>query len=240
MDAVALARAYVTARHPDAAVAVLGGSIVAGTGTATSDLDIALLYDDPAVNYAETVEFEGTIVETFVHSREALDGWFAKERSTQRAVMYDIWANGIVLVDDGSANAVQEDARRTLAAGPDPLEPGDVDLLRYAVSSGLDDLRDRPDGGAETYAVTAELFERSSLLLLGVRRAWTGRGKWHIRRLQQLDDPIARDLVDWAAAGADPPSLVAIVERVLEAAGGYLQAPHLRGHRPDQTPDQTP
>jgi hypothetical protein len=46
--------------------------------------------------------------------------------------------------------------------------------------------------------------------------------------------------VDWAAAGADPPSLVAIVERVLEAAGGYLQAPHLRGHRPDQTPDQTP
>jgi hypothetical protein len=73
-----------------------------------------------------------------------------------------------------------------------------------------------------------------------VRRAWTGRGKWHIRRLQQLDDPIARDLVDWAAAGADPPSLVAIVERVLEAAGGYLQAPHLRGHRPDQTPDQTP
>ena len=236
MDAVALARAYTAAHHPDAAVAVLGGSCVAGTGTATSDLDIALLYDDPAVNYAETVEFEGTIVETFVHSRDALDGWFAKERSTRRAIMYDIWALGTLLVDDGSATAVQDDARRALAAGPDPLEPDDLDLLRYAVSSGLDDLRDRPDGGAERYAITAELFERSSILLFGVHGAWTGRGKWLIRRLQLVDDPLAGALVDWAAAGADPPSLVGIVERVLDAAGGYLQAPLIRGSRPDQTP----
>lgn len=236
MDAVARARAYTAAHHSGAAAAVLGGSIVAGTGTATSDLDIALLYDDPAVNYAETVEFEGTLVETFVHSHAALEEWFAKERSTRRAVMYDIWAHGIVLVDDGSANAVQEEARRALAAGPDALESDDLDLLRYAVSSGLDDLRDRPDGGAERYAITVDLFERSSMLLLGVHRAWTGRGKWLIRRLQLVDDPLAEALVDWAAAGADPPSLVAIVERVLEAAGGYLQAPHVRGSRPDQTP----
>lgn len=64
MDAVDLARAFTTAHHPGAGVAVLGGSSVAGTSTATSDLDIALLYDDPSVNYAETVNFEGTFVET--------------------------------------------------------------------------------------------------------------------------------------------------------------------------------
>lgn len=150
--------------------------------------------------------------------------------------MYDIWAHGIVLVDDGSAHAVQQDARRALAAGPGPLDPEDLDSLRYAVSSGLDDLRDRPHGGAETYAVTSDLFERSSILLLGVHCAWNGHGKWLIRRLLLVDDPLARELVAWAANGADPKSLVPLVERVLSAAGGYLQAPHLRGNRGAQTP----
>lgn len=59
MDAVATARAFVESAHPGAAAAVLGGSVADGTATASSDLDVALLYDDSAVNYAETVEFSG-------------------------------------------------------------------------------------------------------------------------------------------------------------------------------------
>lgn len=233
VDAETLARAFLAAQHPGAAVAVLGGSVATGTGTARSDIDLALLYDDPAVNYAETVSFQGHIVETFVHSRAALREWFGKERSTRRPVMYDIWARGVVLVDDGSASDVRENARAVLAAGPEPLEPDDIDLLRYATSSSLDDLRDRLDGGAESYAVTAEVFERVSALLLGVRRAWTGQGKWLIRRLQLLDDPLARDLVDWAESGGTAATLVPVAERILAIAGGYLQTPYLRGTKPD-------
>jgi predicted nucleotidyltransferase len=232
-DAEAVARAFLAAQHPTAAVAVLGGSVATGNGTPRSDIDLVLLYDDPGVNYAETVAFRGRIVETFVHSRAALDEWFAKERSTRRPVMYDIWARGIVLVDDGSAGGVQENARSVLAAGPEPLETSAVDLLRYATSSSLDDLRDRVDGGAEGYAVTAEVFDRVSTLLLATRHAWVGHGKWLIRRLQLLDDPLARELFDWAESGGSSAALVPVAERILIAAGGYLQTPFLRGTKPD-------
>jgi predicted nucleotidyltransferase len=49
MDAVDAARAVVEEHHPDARAAFLGGSVVTGRRTATSDLDIVvLLHGHPA------------------------------------------------------------------------------------------------------------------------------------------------------------------------------------------------
>jgi hypothetical protein len=228
MDFIDIAHRFLASQHPDAAVAALGGSSATGTATATSDLDLALLYDDPAVNYAETVAFEGRTVEVFAHSRAALDRWLAKELGERRPVMHDLWAHGILLADDGTGADLQSRTRAVLAAGPDALSDPERNALRYALSSSLDDLRDRQQAGAEAYAVSAEVFQRSATLLLCVRRSWLGHGKWLIRRLALLDDPLARELVAWADAAGDAAGLVALTEQVLDVAGGYLQAPYRR------------
>jgi predicted nucleotidyltransferase len=53
MDVVAQARSFVTDHHPDAVLALLGGSHARGTATATADLDIVVV--DPTGDRAPMV-----------------------------------------------------------------------------------------------------------------------------------------------------------------------------------------
>lgn len=245
MDPVRSARAYVLERHPDADAAILGGSTAQARSTPTSDLDIVVLYPEGAANYAATTRHDGWIVEEFVHTRSSLASWYARERAARCAVLGDLCARGVLLYDRGPGEAWQREAQFYMERGPEPLTDQDRGLRRYELSSSLDDLRGSTVA-AESYAIAAEVFGQSVELLLLQRGKWLGKGKWAIRRLDQLpDDECAVALRDWAACPErSPERLILVAAKVLEGSGGYLMEGFLRGSRqgsgtplPGSTPD---
>ncbi len=232
-DAYAAARDFVHQHHPGARVAFLGGSAATGTTTSTSDLDIFVLVDDEGdVSYVETSTHQGWLVEAFVYSRDAAGRWLEKGRDERRPVLDALAATGLPLTDNEETQAWADRARDVLAAGPRPPEPEEVDLRRYALSAMVDDLDGAADP-AERYIVSTTAFREAAELTLLVQRSWLGSGKWLVRNLRSVQD---HGLVAWAAGDRDPANLAAICRRVLDAAGGYLQAGYVRGERPRRPP----
>ena len=233
MDPVSAARTFVAERHPDADAAILGGSTAPARRTPTSDLDIVVLYRDGEENYAETTRHEGWIVEAFVHTPSSLAVWYARERADRCAVLGDLCAQGILLTDRGPGEAWQREAQLYMERGPEPLTDQDRGLRRYELSSSLDDLRGSTVA-AESFAIAADVFRQSVELLLLQHGKWLGKGKWAIRRLDQLPgDQCAAELRDWAASPErGPEQLIRVAAEVLEGSGGYLMEGFLRGSRP--------
>lgn len=229
--AVASARAFVSEFHPEAAAAALAGSIPAGRGTDTSDLDVVIYYADRTANYAETLRFDGWLVESFVYGPEGIEEWFAKEAGLRRPVALDMWATGLPLMGEDAANRLRDAARAILDAGPTPLDPRQGDDLRYGLTAAIDDLRGNPAPG-EALAVMADVFVRSGELLLLANNSWLGTGKWLVRRLGSVDRPEAADLIGWAeSAERSGDELCRVASAVLDSVGGALQEGHVRGRR---------
>lgn len=232
MDPITIARSFVEELHAGADASILGGSAALGRATSTSDLDIAILYEGGNANYAETVRYRGWIVEAFVHTPASLDFWYEKEKAVRCAVIGDICARGLLLTDNGPGKTWQDQARLYMEQGPSPLTDGERDLRRYDLSCSLDDLIGSTIS-AETFAIASEVFHQAAELLLLQHRMWLGKGKWVIRRLEQIPhDKGALELLAWAASdGKDQHKLVKIAGDILKNNGGYSMEGFLRGAR---------
>jgi len=227
-DAVATARALVAERFPEARAAWLAGSVVSGTATPTSDLDITVLLPGPPAPFRESLEYDGWPVELFVHSRETVARWIAKDLERRRPTLVRLISSGVVLLDsDGAGLALAEECAGVLAAGPGPLSAADRDSMRYGLTDLLDDLADGTEP-AMTAAVAFATWEAAARLLLAVDGRWWGTGKWLVRELQEYDAGhetsyalrLHAGLV--AAVEGDPVLLTVVVEEILEASGGRL------------------
>jgi predicted nucleotidyltransferase len=225
---VDVANRYVRSAHPDAAAAALAGSVATGTTTETSDLDIVVLHTRRRANYAETIRFDGWLIESFVYDEESLHEWFDREAQQRRAVAIAMWAEGIPLTDGDATADVQRVARERFVAGPAAFTPVELADRRYALSTALDDLEDARRMG-EAYLTASDVFQRSAELLLGSNGRWQGASKWLLRRLDEFEDPEARRLIDWADDSAHSPTVLAVIARdVLTRSGGRLQEGHVR------------
>ena len=218
--------------HPHADAAILGGSTAQARSTPTSDLDIVVLYRDGAENYAETSRYAGWIVEAFIHTPSSLAVWYARERAARCAVLGDLCAQGTLLTDRGPGEAWQREAQLYMQRGPEPLTDQDRGLRRYELSSSLDDLQGSTVA-AESFAIATDVFRQSVELLLLQHGKWLGKGKWAIRRLDQLPgDECAAELRGWAASPErSPEQLIQVAAKVLAQSGGYLMEGFLRGSR---------
>lgn len=229
VDAHEAARNFVREHYPHARAAYLGGSAASGQATATSDLDIFVLLDEPDsdISYVETTTYQGWLVETFVYSPSAAADWIEKGREERRPVLDSIIARGLALTDTEDTSELAGRSRDALNAGPAPAEQAELDSRRYALSALLDDMEGSLDS-AETYIIEADAFRAAAELALLVNRRWLGTSKWLVRNLRDGDD---YGLVAWAAGTRDRRELMAVCRGVLEMAGGYLQEGHLRGSR---------
>ena len=225
-DAIASARSLVAARFPDARAAWLAGSVVTGTATATSDLDVTVLLDGPPAPYRESLEHDGWPVELFVHSRESIDRWIGKDLDRRRPTLVRMISTGVVLVDrDGSAAAVAASCADILERGPGPLADADREWRRYALTDLLDDLADAADPELRSAVAVATWQHAAELLLAGADR-WLGTSKWLVRELRGYDEAqgtayasrLHEALV--AAIEGDVAPLTALADEVLDAHGG--------------------
>jgi GNAT superfamily N-acetyltransferase len=229
-DAVVTARALVAGRFPEARAAWLAGSVVSGTATPTSDLDITVLLPGPPAPFRESLEYDGWPVELFVHSRESVAHWIAKDLERRRPTLVRLISSGVVLMDaDGAGSALAEECASLLAAGPGALSDAERDAMRYGLTDLLDDLADCTEP-VMTAAVGFATWEAAARLLLAADGRWWGTGKWLVRELRDFDAAhgssyalrLHAGLV--SAAERDPVLLAVVAEEILDAAGGRLWA----------------
>lgn len=231
------ARDLVAELFPQAVWAVLAGSVTTAQRTAGSDLDIVVLLpdQDPQAPHRDSRHYRGWPVELFVHDRQTLELYLAKDLPARRPVMHRMLATGIPLLGDPDQWQIR--CAAVLAAGPTPLSPDERRWARYCLTDILDDLVHATDPGERTVIAAAAWTEtaRQALALSG---HWTGNGKWLLREIRDLD----RDLADrWLAAQGDVTAIESLILDLLDHHGGPLfDGYHLPGERPGGQDERRP
>lgn len=219
------ARAFMDDHFPTALCAFMTSSVLRGEGTATSDLDLVIVADEPDLPYRESFHELGWPIETFVHSRQSLLAYFISDARRRRPSLPAMCAEGVVLADSaGIAAELQRHARDLLERGPEPLTPAEIASARYGVTDLLDDFvgcTSREEG----VFIAHDLGAASADLILSLNRCWLGTGKWLHRALRRHDPTLAQELAGallvYARSGDKNP-LIAFAERALAPAGGRL------------------
>jgi hypothetical protein len=216
VDPVEDARALVSERFPAALAAFLGGGVLSSRRTVTSDLDIVVVLAGPPAPYRESLRWRGWPTETFVHDRDSLDLFFAKDAARRRPSLARMCTGGVILADAGVAAEVRERAQAVLAAGPPAASDTDLNEHRYGLTDLVDDLAGSTDP-AETAVIGWNVWVATAELALIQAGAWLGSGKWLPRELRASDPDLAARMV---AAIGDRRQLIDLAEEVLDRAGG--------------------
>lgn len=231
MDPIHAARAVVDEHHPDARAAFLGGSIVTGRRTPTSDLDIVVLLDGAPAPYRSSFRLDDWPVELFVHTEASWYAYVEREVHKRRSPLLWMCADGLLLFDiDGVGARLAAEARRLTAAGPPTVSAEEIDDRRYAITDLLDDLSGSTDQGERLFIAT-ELARRTGELALAIGGSWNGGGKWLARRLESTAPELSMRLhhaVREVLDGQIEP-LLDVVDEVLGQAGGRLWDGYKRG-----------
>ena len=222
--AIQAAAAILARDFPDCLAAFMGGSVVRGEATATSDLDLMIIVPDDHPSYRESLHDFGWPIEVFVQT-PAVHHYFARHDAARRSPSTSrMVCEGVVLQDrDGWAARLKEADCALLAAGPAPLTEQELAFARYFVTDLMDDLMDaRPD---EKAFIAWELAQNATNLILDWHRQWRGRGKWLLRSLRHFDATLAeglREALHQAMTTGDTTPLLAFAAQALEVAGGRL------------------
>ncbi|MEJ7833156.1 MAG: nucleotidyltransferase domain-containing protein [Nocardioides sp.] len=171
-DPLDTARRLVTERFPDAKAAWLSGSVVSGRATSTSDLDVVVVTDEVEV-HRESVVYDGWPVELFVHTADSVRAFVTQDRLRRRPTMARLVADSVSLMGGAGAaiDDLEAECRAAVAAGPEPLDEGQLEALRYGLTDLLDDLA---GGGPpeEKAAVAVAVWQATVELRLVVGDRW--------------------------------------------------------------------
>lgn len=195
-DPVTAATSFVADHFAGARAAFVGGSVLTDDITPTSDLDVVVILEGPPAPYRETFEHAGWIVEAFVHTRESLDVWWAKDAERRVCTLLRLCAQSVVVADPaGMADEIQATAAGRLAAGPAPLDESELADLRYALTDKLDDMAgcDRED---ELVYIAGDVVQQVAALALAAGNHWGGTGKALARALRAAEPELAERLVN--------------------------------------------
>jgi hypothetical protein len=235
-EAVALARAVVSERYPEADAAIVAGSVVRGEATAGSDLDLVVLFAALPAARRQSFLWDGVPVEAFLHDPQTLRWFFQRDVERRRPVLISMVAEGAPIGPRvASVAPLVSEAREVLRRGPPALKGEALDRLRYEITDKLDDLRDPRPAGVRI-AIAAALHGPLAELALGSRGGWLGAGKWIPRMLRRADAAMA-EAFDAAFSDlfvrGESDRLIALAESELDRVGGRLFDGDDRAAAPD-------
>ncbi len=232
-----VAKEILKSRYPDAIVIFLAGSIVRGEGTRYSDLDLVVIFDQLPTAYRESFYFQGFPVEAFVHDPETLNYFFFElDRPSGIPSLAQMILEGIELPEpSGLSQRLKRLAASVIEMGPPDLSEEDVRKLRYNITSLVDDVRE-PRSKDELLASGAELYEALADYYFRTNNLWSAKGKAIPRILKQANDDLCSrycNSFEELFSDGQPEKVIALVEELLAANGGFL----FDGHRLDAPKD---
>jgi hypothetical protein len=172
---------FLAARYAPTAI-VASGSIVRGTGHATSDLDIVAIHEADWRQRVQRV-FNGVACEMFVNPAFQIRRQMEKDAQAGRPVMAHMLATGFIVHDpDGIAAALQQEAIASLDAGP-RVAPADLNIRLYGIATQFEDAGD---------LVNVDPDRSRTLLgeaLVGAVKWWSlANGRWLPRDKELFED----------------------------------------------------
>lgn len=223
--AMAFARRFVSVRYPAARVALLSGSRARGEGRADSDYDLFLLFDSlPEGAWREKCWFEGAPFELFGHDPGTLS-YFCRTVVSRSGVpsVPEMVADGLVLIGEGGPALVwaRDLARRTIAAGPTPLDPAMKRTRLAAVTELREMLESCPPGPALT-SVGVALYPLLADFTLRAAGRWSASVKRMPAALAELDPDLGDRFVSGFAllfSAGDPAPVIAFTDQILARHG---------------------
>ena len=225
-DLVATAEAIRAEKYAGAKIIFLAGSLVRGEGTATSDLDLVVMFCSLPQAYRESFRFRQWPVEAFVHDPDTLK-YFFLERDKPSGVpsLATMVAEAIEVPGPNEfSQSLKQLAESVLSDGPPPWNQDDIDRSRYMITSLAEDLRG-PRSKAESVASGAALYEAIATHYFRSRGLWSAKNKMIPRKLSETDPGFSERFVssfaDLFQAG-NALKVIKIAEDVLAPDDGWL------------------
>ncbi|MEM9482808.1 MAG: nucleotidyltransferase domain-containing protein [Cyanobacteria bacterium P01_F01_bin.116] len=212
--------------YPNADVIFLAGSVIRGEETATSDLDIVVIFKQLPAAYRESFRFESWPIETFVHDPATLRYFFVEaDRPTGVPSLAAMVSEGIEIPQPSElSRELKQLANDVLAAGPPVWDKDAIDRSRYAITELIDDIRS-PRSRAELLASGTQLYDAVVEHYLRSRNLWSAKGKSIPRRLRKVAPQFAAQFEESFAAlfiDGKTEKLIELVENMLKPDGGWL------------------
>lgn len=231
------ARGIFAERYGEARVLFLAGSVMRGEATATSDLDVVVVYERLPHARRESFSFGGWPVEAFVHDPETLGHFVETDRQRGVPALMMMVLEGVEVPAAGEFSArLKRRAREVYEAGPPPWDADEMQLMRYRLTDWVDDIRE-PRAAEELVGTGAYLYKDAADFFLRSRGLWSAHSKTIPRRLREVDAAFAeRFRVAFEALFAEKRQapVIALVEEMLAPHGGMLFDGFQRDAHPDE------
>jgi hypothetical protein len=226
-----VAKEILESKYPTAEVLFLAGSIIRGEGTPHSDLDLVVIFDKLPNAYRESFLFQGFPVEAFVHDPETLNYFLLEvDRPSGIPSLAQMVLEGIELPGPNDVSqSLKQLAASVIEAGPPELSAEDVRKMRYNLTGLVDDVR-QPRSKDELLASGTELYEALADYYFRTNNLWSAKGKAIPRILKQADGDLYLrycESFEELFSNGHSEKVIALVEELLEANGGFL----FDGHR---------
>lgn len=225
MKPIEAAQSIITSQFPTCDVALLGGSVVRGEATKTSDLDIVIVDQSLVSCYRESFYSNGWPVEVFVHNFATYKIFFKIDCDRGRPSLPQLVSEGIIL--KGKAEIVERlkrEANDVLNKGPDKWNEETMKQKRYFITDTLDDFIGASKREEELFIANL-LADLVHEYVLRVNGQWLGNSKWFIRVLRRYDEQYAEQFVaafDHFYKTEEKNELITFVEKTLEQYGGRV------------------
>jgi len=227
-DPKAAALEIVAERFADARVTFLGGSVIRKEATATSDLDLVVVYERVDTARRESFLHRDWPVEAFVHDPETLRYFFLEvDRPSGVPSLPDMVARGLALpAASDFSRSLQALAEEVIALGPPAWSEQELAASRYAITDLVDDLR-TPKSTDELLATATQLYCMAADHFFRAQRSWSAKGKSIPRRLTatapQFAEQFSRAFRDVFNNGRTQ-AVIDLCEQLLAPQGGWLFA----------------
>jgi hypothetical protein len=165
------------------------------------------------------------MIEVLMHNRDTYKQFFARDCLRGRPSLPHMFATGIILVDDGTAEGIRLEARRLLEAGPPVWTEQEIRRARFTITNHLFDLQGKLPPGEAIFAVQ-ELAHALHELVLRANGRWVSRGKRIPRVLEDYDPAFAGRFAEtfqaFYSSPHDASAVIRYADEVLVAYGGRL------------------
>lgn len=212
-------------RYQGAELVFVAGSFRRKEDTATSDIDLVVVYPKIPQAYRESFVYQGWPVEAFVHDPETLNYFFwevdAKDGIPSLPMM--VVESSAIPGDHPLVYRLKSLADHVLDQGPPLLSSDQITNLRYVIGDLLDDLKG-PRTPYEAQSLIAKLHETLADFWFRAQGRWSASGKHIPRRMNKLNPDFADEWVKVFACGfqGNTTPVIALTEKVLAMYGGYV------------------
>ncbi|MGG4168061.1 nucleotidyltransferase domain-containing protein [Rossellomorea vietnamensis] len=223
-SAIETAKQFIHEKFPTCQAALLGGSVVRGEETATSDLDIVVLDERLQTEYRESLIYYGWPIEVFVHNLKTLRHYFQSDANRARPSLPRMVSEGIPLTDHTIIDKIKQEANTILRDGPPEWSAETIRMKRYFLTDTLEDFIGSTNRG-ESIFIANSIGESLHEFVLRTNHHWIGSSKWIVRALKVYDQKFAEDYVNAFEEfyrKDDKKDIVRLVDSVLQTHGGRL------------------